>query len=152
MNAWLKEKVDDLENRSRRLNLRVVGIPERVEGSNPVAFITHFLEEIFGEKKFSTPLLARAHRLGPAKSEANGNQRPRVFIVAFHNFQDKQRIIVQRRQREMEFRGNSVSPGWDVSAELGRKQAAFMEVKALLYAKRVNFRMVYPARLRGCLT
>ena len=148
-NAWLKEKVDDLENRSRRLNLRVVGIPERVEGSNPVAFMTHFFEEIFGKDFFPTPLLlARAHRLGPAKSEANGNQRPRVFIVAFHNFQDKQRIIVQRRQREMEFRGNRVFLHEDVSAELGRKQAAFKEVKALLYTKRVKFRMVYPARLR----
>ena len=52
-NAWLKEKVDDLENRSRRLNLRVVGIPERVEGSNPVAFMTHFFEEIFGKDFFS---------------------------------------------------------------------------------------------------
>ena len=43
-NAWLKEKVDDLENRSRRLNLRVVGIPERVEGANPVGFMTNFFE------------------------------------------------------------------------------------------------------------
>ena len=48
----------------------------------------------------------------------------------------------------MEFRGNRVFLHEDVSAELGRKQAAFKEVKALLYAKRVKFRMVYPARLR----
>ena len=150
-NAWLKEKVDDLENRSRRLNLRVVGIPERVEGANPVGFMTNFFEEVFGKDFFPTPLvLARAHRLGPLpKSEASGNQRPQVFIVAFHNYQDKQRIIVTyRRQREMSFRGHRMFFHEDDSAELGRKQAAFKEVKALLYSKKVKFRMVYPARLR----
>ena len=108
-NAWLKEKVDDLENHSHRLN-RIVGIPEGVEGSNPVVFMTQFFKEIFGEDFFPTPLLpVHAHRLRPARSQkADGNQRPRVFIVAFHNFQDKQRIIVQRHQREMDFRGNKV--------------------------------------------
>ncbi len=34
-NVSLKEKLDDLENRSRRSNMRVVGIPEKLEGSDP---------------------------------------------------------------------------------------------------------------------
>lgn len=54
-NAWLKDKVDDLENRSRRLNLRVVGIPERMEGSSPVASMTHFFEDLFGKDFFPVP-------------------------------------------------------------------------------------------------
>lgn len=152
-NAWLKDKVDDLENRSRRLNLRVVGIPEGVEGSNPVGFMTHFFTEVFGKDFFPTPLvLARAHRLGsPATPDATSGTpppRPRVFIVAFHNYQDRQRIVVHRRQREMKFRGHTIFIHEDVSAELGRKRAAFKEVKGLLYAKGVKFRMGYPARLR----
>lgn len=48
----------------------------------------------------------------------------------------------------MTIRGHRVFFHKDVSAELGRKQAAFMEVKALLYTKKIKFRMVYPARLR----
>ncbi|KAJ8281038.1 hypothetical protein GJAV_G00062680 [Gymnothorax javanicus] len=48
----------------------------------------------------------------------------------------------------MAFRGHRIFLHEDVSAELGCKQAAFKEVKALLYAKKVRFRMVYPARLR----
>lgn len=32
----LQSKVDDLENRGRRKNLRIVGLPERVEGSGPL--------------------------------------------------------------------------------------------------------------------
>lgn len=47
----------------------------------------------------------------------------------------------------MTFRGHRVFFHENVSAELGRKQAAFREVKALLYTKKIKFRMVYPARL-----
>ncbi|KAL2102184.1 hypothetical protein ACEWY4_001352 [Coilia grayii] len=150
-NAWLKDKVDDLENCSCRLNLRVVGIPERVEGSNPVGFMTHFFNELFGMDFFPTPpVLARAHRLGSlATSDASDAPKPpRVFIVAFHNYQDKQRIVEHRRRRDMKFRGNKIFIHEDVSAELGRKQKAFKEAKALLYAKGVKFRMRYPARLK----
>lgn len=35
----LKDKVDDLENRSRRNNLRLVGFPEGVEGRDAVSFV-----------------------------------------------------------------------------------------------------------------
>lgn len=34
----LLAKVDDLENRSRRNNICLVGIPERAEGSDAVSF------------------------------------------------------------------------------------------------------------------
>lgn len=36
------EKVDDLENRSCRASLQVVGILEKKEGSDPVNFMTEF--------------------------------------------------------------------------------------------------------------
>lgn len=36
--AALLIKVDDLENRSRRNYVRLVGVPEQAEGRNPVAF------------------------------------------------------------------------------------------------------------------
>lgn len=32
-------RLDDLENRLRRNNVRTLGIPERAEGKNPVTFI-----------------------------------------------------------------------------------------------------------------
>lgn len=105
-NSSLKKKLDDLENRSRRSNLRVVGIPENLEGSDPVKFMTEFFLEVLGAEFFSGPLLlSRAHRVG-AKPTDGQRSRPRVFLVCFHYFQDKHRV--NRQRQELTFRGNGV--------------------------------------------
>lgn len=54
-NEALKLKTDDLENRSRRNNIRITGLPEKVEGSHPTAFMEVFLAETFGVEAFSSP-------------------------------------------------------------------------------------------------
>lgn len=57
-------KLEDMENRLRRNNIRAVGIPERAEGKNPVAFIEHWLTETFGREPFSQMFsVERAHRV-----------------------------------------------------------------------------------------
>lgn len=45
----MEDKVDDLRNRLRRNNLRLVGLPERVEGSDPVSFLESWLTQEFGK-------------------------------------------------------------------------------------------------------
>lgn len=153
-NVSLKEKLDDLENRSRRSNVRVVGIPEKMEGSDPIKFITDFFEEVLGKDFFTSPLvISRAHRVGPNSSnvkETSAKQtRSRVFLVLFHYFQDKHRIIqFSRQRRELFFRGHRVFFHEDFSADLAKKRAAFKEVKSRLFGKGVRFGLLYPARLR----
>ncbi|KAE8297846.1 hypothetical protein D5F01_LYC02318 [Larimichthys crocea] len=51
------------ESRSRRNNIRVVGVPESVEGPRPTAFFAELLVEVFGEGILdSPPECDRAHR------------------------------------------------------------------------------------------
>lgn len=58
------EKLEDQENRSRRNNVRIVGLPEGIEGSDAVGFIEKWLPEVLGPDKFSGPvIIERAHRL-----------------------------------------------------------------------------------------
>ena len=47
-NEHLRTKVCDLEGRSRRQNIRVVGLEESVEGTRPSEFFPSFLCEVFG--------------------------------------------------------------------------------------------------------
>lgn len=62
-NARMKLKLEDLENRSRQNNIRVIGVPERAEGARPTAFMETFLLEVFGKESFTrTPVSDRAHR------------------------------------------------------------------------------------------
>ncbi len=54
-NTDLKLKLDDLENRSRRQNVRVIGIPEGLEGQNPVTFMSSMFTVLYGEGAFERP-------------------------------------------------------------------------------------------------
>lgn len=85
---FLETKADDLENRSRRNNMRIVGIPEKEEGTDSCAF----MEKWFTENLSVQPpvILERAHRItGSTRAPASS---PRTFIVKFLNYRDKERV------------------------------------------------------------
>ncbi|KAJ4948792.1 hypothetical protein JOQ06_020315 [Pogonophryne albipinna] len=56
----LQEKTDDLENRGRRCNLRIIGVPEGLEKGNPTQFIAGLLHE---EKERIQRLIRQKGRL-----------------------------------------------------------------------------------------
>ncbi|KAI2645706.1 LINE-1 type transposase domain-containing protein 1 [Labeo rohita] len=88
----LTEQVDDLENRGRRCNVRIIGLPENTEGSNPVRFFEKWIPDYLQvDTKAGKLKLERAHRSLAPKPAQGG--RPRPVIVQFHNFQDKQRVM-----------------------------------------------------------
>lgn len=147
-NAKIKLKLEDLENRSRRNNIRVIGIPEREEGPRPAAFMEAFLLEVFGEDSFAKPpVVDRAHR-SPAPTPKQ-NQPPRPMIVRLHHFQTKERILrLSREKGQLLFRGAKVHFYPDFSAELAKKRATFIPVKGKLREAGMEFALLHPARLR----
>ncbi|ROL42539.1 hypothetical protein DPX16_13946 [Anabarilius grahami] len=80
VNTFLCAKVNDLEGRSRRLNLKFVGIKEGAEQGHPTTFITELIAMLFGQDKFPKPVkVDRAHRsLRPKPSD---DERPRPIIA-----------------------------------------------------------------------
>lgn len=148
VNATLVDRIDDLENRSRRANLRIINVPE---GSEPngdmVTFISTLLKDTMGNQVFATPPeLDWAHRT-PMQKPKNG-QPPRAIIVAFHRYQDRERALRWARQNKMLYKGHALRLYPDLSANLSRKRAAYKTVKSALYKKGIQFRLLYPARLR----
>uniref|UniRef100_A0A803JHA1 L1 transposable element RRM domain-containing protein n=1 Tax=Xenopus tropicalis TaxID=8364 RepID=A0A803JHA1_XENTR len=58
------DRIDDLENRQRRSNIRVLGLPERAEGAQPEPFAEKWLTELLGQDVFSSQFVVeRAHRV-----------------------------------------------------------------------------------------
>lgn len=45
----LSTRLDDLENRYRRSNLRLVNLPGKAEGTDTVKFLEEWLPEVFGD-------------------------------------------------------------------------------------------------------
>lgn len=147
-NCFLQQKVDDLENRSRRMNLRVMGIPEGSEQGRPTQFMSSFFITLFGDGVLSRPpVIERAHRTLTNKPPPD--KPPRAMIVRFHHFQMREEIarLARQQQGKLTFNGKPILIFQDLSADLARRRGAFREVKGQLYNAGVKFRHRYPCQL-----
>uniref|UniRef100_A0A8P4KJ98 L1 transposable element RRM domain-containing protein n=1 Tax=Dicentrarchus labrax TaxID=13489 RepID=A0A8P4KJ98_DICLA len=143
----LKDRNDDLENRSRRQNLRIIGIPKSAENGKRTAFMASFFAEVLGEEIPSPLVLDRAHRTLAAKPKPG--DRPRPMIVRLHYYSDKEKILqLSRNKGELKFREARIHIFPDMSAELSRCRAAFNSVKAKLRQAGIKYGMFHLADLR----
>ncbi|KAJ3605948.1 hypothetical protein NHX12_027991 [Muraenolepis orangiensis] len=84
----LSDKCLDLEGRSRRQNVRLVGIEEGHEGNNPRQFCATVLKEILELEDIQR--LIRGHcTLAPKPREG---ERPRPFVIRVHHGDVKDRF------------------------------------------------------------
>ncbi|CAM4662324.1 unnamed protein product [Leuciscus chuanchicus] len=146
-NTLLLDRLDDLENRSRRSNLRILNVPEGSEdGKDPTVFVSELLAEAMAEVFTSPPPLDRAHRSLGLKPIAG--KPARAFVLCFHRYSDRELAFRWARQHEVKFRGNTLRVYPDLSAALAKKRATFNPVKRDLYQQGIRFRLLYPARLK----
>lgn len=144
-NERLQLAVEDLVSRSKRQNLRVVGIPEGTEGQDARLFMTAMFKKVIGDDQLDDLELDRAHRsLGPKPQQGS-----RPFIVRFHRYTQKERVLLwAKKHRDVSYQGHSIRIFEDFSATLAKKRASFNNVKSLLYRDGIRFGLLYPARLR----
>ena len=140
-NKSLQDRLVDLENRSRRVNLRIINIPEGSErGRDPTEFISDLLMENLGAGVLTRPPeLERAHRSLAPKPGPGG--RPRPFVICFHRFQEREKVLRWARQHELKHRETTLRVYPDVSAITAKKRAAFNKIKQALYQKGIKFRL-----------
>jgi len=140
----LQTKTDDLENRSRRSNIRIINVPEQAEGRDTVGFLEKFIPEILGKDNFTSHVtLERAHRIGK-KSD-----RPRPIIAKFLNFRDKEKTLrLARSKGDLTYENKRISFYPDYSADLQRRRDEFRDVKRTLREKGVEYALIFPAQLR----
>lgn len=143
----LQEKCMDIENRSRRQNLRIIGIPEGTEAGNPSRFMAEFFSEVLGEDNFDSPIIIdRAHRTLAPKPRRG--ERPRAMVIRLHYYSDKEKILkLSRNKGRLIYGGSPVHIFPDMSPEVGRLRASFNQVKVKLRNAGVPYSLFYPARL-----
>lgn len=146
-------KVDDLENRSRRFNLRLVGLPEKKEGADICAFLEKLLTDMLGADNFPGPLLIeRAHRIGQINvTDRQSAARPRAVIIKFLNYADKTRVMKAARMKgPLSLDNQRIMLFPDVSADLLKQRKVFDQVKkhlASLSIPGLRYGIVHPAKL-----
>ncbi|KAJ1177423.1 hypothetical protein NDU88_002678 [Pleurodeles waltl] len=143
---YLRSKLTDLEDRSRRNNVRFLGFPEGVEGTYILSYLQDTLPKL-ADITFNPPLeFQRAHRLGLKRQ--NGKYRPRPIIACFlRHGQVRQLLQMSRRQGPLrlgplEFRLSVV-----FSKETADRRTAFLSLRPRLLHLDVKFGLFEPARM-----
>uniref|UniRef100_A0A673I964 L1 transposable element RRM domain-containing protein n=1 Tax=Sinocyclocheilus rhinocerous TaxID=307959 RepID=A0A673I964_9TELE len=115
-NTVLKANVEDLVSRSKRHNIRVVGLPEGIEGK-------------------SLDCAHRSLRPKPRTEEA-----PRPLIIRFHRYIVKETVMRWAKSHKViSYKGHQIKMYEDFSTELAKKRAAFNKIKSLLYKQGARF-------------
>uniref|UniRef100_A0A3P9J1C5 L1 transposable element RRM domain-containing protein n=1 Tax=Oryzias latipes TaxID=8090 RepID=A0A3P9J1C5_ORYLA len=146
----LSQKCEDLEGRSRRNNIRVVGVPEGSEGSRATDFVATLLQDLLSLD--SKPVLDLAHRsLGARPRDGDP---PRPFIARVNLFQQRNEILRKAgASAPLLYQGKRVMIFPDFTATVSKKRAAFAKVKKELRScPGVKFGLFYPAVLRITLS
>uniref|UniRef100_A0A3B5RFC2 L1 transposable element RRM domain-containing protein n=1 Tax=Xiphophorus maculatus TaxID=8083 RepID=A0A3B5RFC2_XIPMA len=150
-NGLLKKKVDDLEGRSRRQNIRIVGLEEGVEGVRPAEFVSKFISELLGQDSFPKPVkIDKAnHTLRPKPLP---NERPRIIIARVHNDRDVMNILrLSRQQAPLMYHGQKVFIFPDYTAEVSAQRQAFNTVRKRLVEAGATCSLRFPAKLQVSL-
>lgn len=139
--AW--DKVDDLENRGRRNNLRLVGIPESIKPIDLNRLCAVTIPKALGMDKPCR--MEWAHRIGPL---IQTQKNPRQVIVKYLEYGEKADIMQKyKNTRDLQIEGQNLLIFADYSAERTRKRKLFSKVCTQLFNKRLKFTLAYPATL-----
>ena len=152
-NNKLLAKTRDLESRSRRNNIRIIGLPESIEGPAPTMFFSKLLVELLGEEILeSPPELDRVHRALTAKPQPG--LRPRPVIIRLHRYRIKDLIIREARKRrgKLQYEGAPVQIFEDYAPEVVEERAKYRAVMAELYNLALKPALLFPARLQISLS
>ena len=96
-----KKKLADVEDRSRRNNLRFHGFQEETNETweEGESILTNFVKEKLGIEE--DILIERVHQKGKIQRNYGTRNRKRRIVVKFLNFKDKSRILHTYREKKL---------------------------------------------------
>lgn len=147
-NKTLGEQVLDLESRSRRSNVRLVGVPEGAEGADVCGFLESWIPEALDLAPLrGTFTIERAHRLGPRRDHST-KSAPRTLIMKFLNYKDKEAVMrAAKTKRQILYKNQPVRFYQDVAAEMHKKVKTFGEARRQLQLLGLRYGIIHPGRL-----
>lgn len=122
--------VDDLENRLWSNYVHAIGIQEKAEGENTVAFFEKRLVSVFRADAFS-PMFSveRAHMVPARPPPPGANPRPFLFKLLKYKDWDSSLSKASIMSGMLAIDNSKDSPFLDFSAELQNQRAKFTDVK-----------------------
>ena len=145
---FLEGRAEDAEGRSRRNNVRVVGVPEGCEGQDASKYMEDWMKEIVPQTN-RTPYFSveRAHRVPTRKPPPGSYPRPIVMRLLHH--QDRDAILHETRKRGViKIENTRVMFFPDYTLAVQHQRNTFLKVKRKLREINYRYSLLFPARLR----
>ncbi|KAI4822762.1 hypothetical protein KUCAC02_008291 [Chaenocephalus aceratus] len=140
-------KLADMEDRSRRCNVRITGLAEGLEGSNAIPFLTHSLPKWFPSLSNLKGELMRAHRIySDDRKKQVGATRTLIFNVL--RYTTRQDILRAAKKARLTIDGRRIRFSPDSSSYTVKRHQAFSRAMDTARAKGVAFFLLYPATLK----
>lgn len=138
---------EDHENRNRRNNLRVRGIPESVTTPNIMPTLNKLFNNLLGDPEGSQIEMDRAHRtLGPKNPDPN---RPRDVVCRLHYFTVKEQILRKARDKgDIHLDGCKIQLLADLSKMTLDKRRALRPLLDILRDHEIAYSWGYPFQLQ----
>lgn len=146
------QKVEDLENRSRRANLRIRGLPEQEGSVNYLLLAEEFCAAVLQRAEVAMDSVClrveRAHRaLGPRR-----DNQPRDVLMCLHEYRTKELVLAAARKLgRIRWHEAEVEVYADISGITMRKRRAYQQVTKKLRDENVRYRWLFPVGLQYSL-
>lgn len=139
----LEADIAELEDRSRRDNVRIINLPEKVEGGDVAGYVASSLPKWFPALTGERMEVMRAHRIGPER-----NAGSRTVICKMLRYTDRDRILKAARGARLEVDGKEIRFAADYSSYTVKRRRAFSQ--AMETARKHGFTpfLLYPAKLK----
>lgn len=150
----LLEKIDDLENRSRRNNLVLYGIAEPTRGHEDVNKTVKEIFDFVGVEANMLDSITRCHRTPthkPHQDQLSQTQsKPRVIHIGFstYNAREHVRKACLNKFKAAEYKGRKAFVSDDLSKRVLQQRKAKMEIFKRLKGEGKKPFFTYPAKLK----
>ncbi|KAJ1195727.1 hypothetical protein NDU88_004995 [Pleurodeles waltl] len=125
---YLRSKITDLEDRSRRDNIRLFRIPENEEGPDVQAFLDSILPKLTSLTCDPPLEFQQAHRVGPKRPDRASRPRPIITCLLRHT-QTRQLLQVARNHGAFRIDKYKIRITADYSKDTNKRIKAFFGFK-----------------------
>lgn len=143
---FYRDQLDDYENRDRRQNIRIKGLPETILSPDLLPTVQRLFRQIMGDSSPENIEVDRVHRI-PSYATPN-SERPRDIICKLHKYTVKESIMkITRSKSEIIFDGAYISLYPDLSRRTLMQRRTVKLLLEALRAVETNYRWGFPFSL-----
>nr|XP_033800013.1 uncharacterized protein LOC117360411 [Geotrypetes seraphini] len=142
----LEQDLEDITNRSRRNNLRIIGLKEHIEGSDMTEFLKKWLPKVLNMDPDCELDIEHSHRV-PSHMRLNQSS-PRPVVAKFLRFPQALQILTAAKNHPgLNIDGRKILIVPDLAKTTARKRKSFLALRPRLKSLNARYGLQYPARM-----